>query len=155
MTSEKQLLRRVNSAHTGQSSSPVDTTHNVFLHLRLEPFLSSSLLDLIDILAYPISISPSVPSTPPPLYEPPPPSYPAGESWLAPLSDEQSPAYDSTNDVQMTPGDVVVEEQLQNELALNLLMYEVLAHQSDESTPPGNGSSAQQQPSSGNLHPAV
>ncbi|PIA19249.1 hypothetical protein COEREDRAFT_79204 [Coemansia reversa NRRL 1564] len=76
MAGEKHVLQQQAApADAIQSSSANGTAHNTFLHLRLEPFISSSLIEILDVLARPVPISASVPSTPPPTYEPPPPSY--------------------------------------------------------------------------------
>ncbi|KAI8322541.1 hypothetical protein GQ54DRAFT_297337 [Martensiomyces pterosporus] len=145
MAGGKQLLRRVNSANAGQSTSAANTAHNVFLQLRLEPFLSSSLLDLLDILAYPVTISPSLPNTPPPTYEPPPPSYPSSDTWsistislnllaeAAPARIESEEPSAPASGTAASTEDAGGERELQSQLVLNLLMYEILAHQSSVS----------------------
>ncbi|KAJ1668092.1 hypothetical protein IW140_000741 [Coemansia sp. RSA 1813] len=81
MRDEKQSMQQSGTAGAVQPSSAAGATHNVFLNLRIEPFFSSSIMDMLDILVYPVTMSPSVPSTPPPTYEPPPPSYPSSETW--------------------------------------------------------------------------
>ncbi|KAJ1734350.1 hypothetical protein H4S06_001607 [Coemansia sp. BCRC 34490] len=80
MNGDKQSLRQPSNAGAVQSSSAAGASHNVFLNLRIEPFFSSSIMEMLDILIYPVTLSPSVPSTPPPIYEPPPPSYPASDA---------------------------------------------------------------------------
>ncbi|KAJ2805678.1 hypothetical protein H4R20_001990 [Coemansia guatemalensis] len=76
MAGEKHVLQQQAApADVIQSGSANGATHNTFLHLRLEPFISSSLIEILDVLARPVPGSASVPSTPPPTYEPPPPSY--------------------------------------------------------------------------------
>ncbi|KAJ2370953.1 hypothetical protein IW150_004823, partial [Coemansia sp. RSA 2607] len=84
MESEKQFMHQASCSTNAaaQSNSAANPTHNnAFLHLRLEPSLSSTLMDLLDVLVYPAALSPSVPNTPPPTYEPPPPSYPSSDAW--------------------------------------------------------------------------
>ncbi|KAJ2399917.1 hypothetical protein GGI23_002360 [Coemansia sp. RSA 2559] len=81
MHDEKQSMQQAGTAGAVQSNSAASATHNVFLNLRIEPFFSSSIMDMLDILVYPVTMSPSVPSTPPPTYEPPPPSYPSSDAW--------------------------------------------------------------------------
>ncbi|KAJ2828590.1 hypothetical protein IWW50_001308 [Coemansia erecta] len=78
MAGEKRNLEQVQSADALQSTSSPGPTHNMFLNLRLEPF--TSLIEILDVLTHPASISASVPSTPPPMYEHPPPSYASPDS---------------------------------------------------------------------------
>ncbi|KAI9503954.1 hypothetical protein GGI25_000839 [Coemansia spiralis] len=96
MSNGKQSMQQSGSANGVQSSSATGTTHNVFLNLRLEPFFSSSIMDMLDILVHPVTMSPSVPSTPPPTYEPPPPSYPSSDAWS--ISSMSSLSLDRVND---------------------------------------------------------
>ncbi|KAJ2508742.1 hypothetical protein GGF44_003114 [Coemansia sp. RSA 1694] len=165
MDNNKQCLQQANAAGTMRPTSGSSAPHDIFLNLHLEPFLSSSLMDLLDVLVYPAQISPSVPSTPPPTYEHPPPSYPSSDAWsiasfstlsLAQFSDSVS--YMSTSDAMSivaseimfednSAGGIVVASngtgpplELQNRLLLNLVVYELLTHQSTLSRSPSRAS---------------
>ncbi|KAJ2660350.1 hypothetical protein IW148_003825 [Coemansia sp. RSA 1199] len=81
MAGEKRSLQQAQSAEALPLASTPGPTHSMFLNLRLEPFITSSLIEILDILAHPVSISASVPSTPPPIYEPPPPSYSSPDTF--------------------------------------------------------------------------
>ncbi|KAJ2725199.1 hypothetical protein GGI07_001461 [Coemansia sp. Benny D115] len=129
-------------------------------------------MDLLDILVYPAALSPSVPNTPPPTYEPPPPSYPSSDAWsvasmstlsLERLTDALN-GLNALNDVDsmsiLTSSDVYFDDdydsgfggssygiaapnsqpELQNQLVLNLIVYELLTHQSGLSRSPSRGS---------------
>ncbi|KAJ2488051.1 hypothetical protein EV174_000157 [Coemansia sp. RSA 2320] len=166
MESDKQCLQQASAADAMQSTSTVNASHNAFLNLRLEPFLSSSLMDLLDVLVYPAApMSPSVPSTPPPTYEAPPPSYPPSDSWslasFSSISLSDSASFMSTGDVvSIVMNDLFDEDnsvqrsnspvgglsgagappELQNRLLLNLVVYELLTRQSTLSRSPSMAS---------------
>ncbi|KAJ1646205.1 hypothetical protein J3B02_002617 [Coemansia erecta] len=180
MNSGKQFMQQAScSATTVQSSSAADATHDAFLQIRLEPPLSTSLMELLDILVYPTILSPSLPNTPPPIYEPPPPSYPSSEAWsvasmstlsLSQLNDalnnlgdtdsmsiftndmyfDDSNNYDSgfgSSTASMGSGGASSsgnyangQPELQNQLVLSLLVYELLTHQSALSRSSSRGS---------------
>ncbi|KAJ2740463.1 hypothetical protein GGI20_005790 [Coemansia sp. BCRC 34301] len=168
MDNGKQCLQQPNAAGAMHPTSANSAPHDVFLSLQLEPFLSSSLMDLLDVLVYPAQISPSVPSTPPPTYEHPPPSYPSSDAWsiassfstlsLSHFSDSAS--YMSTSDVMsIVVSDNTIDDnstsspsivaasngtspplELQNRLLLNLVVYELLTRQSTLSRSPSRAS---------------
>ncbi|KAJ2880476.1 hypothetical protein H4R27_004702 [Coemansia aciculifera] len=121
-------------------------------------------MDLLDVLVYPAQISPSVPSTPPPTYEHPPPSYPSSDAWsiasfstlnLNQLSDSAS-FMSSSDAMSIVTSEVIVEDnstsnagivvgsgaplELQNRLLLNLVVYELLTRQSTLSRSPSRAS---------------
>ncbi|KAJ1808347.1 hypothetical protein LPJ56_000387 [Coemansia sp. RSA 2599] len=179
MDTRKQLMQQPScSATTVQSSSAADATHDAFLQIRLEPPLSTSLMDLLDVLIYPTILSPSVPNTPPPIYEPPPPSYPSSEAWsvasastlsLGRLNDALNNLGD-VDTISIFTSDMFFEDnydsgfgsstvsmgsggagssgnyanngqpELQSQLVLSLLVYELLTHQSALSRSPSRGS---------------
>ncbi|KAJ2766540.1 hypothetical protein IWQ57_004318 [Coemansia nantahalensis] len=91
MVSEK---RRMGAAPDSLSpgAAAASAPHSTFLHLRLEPSISSSLIEVLDILAHTGSIAASRPGTPPPRYEPPPPSYSPPDPCRAPAGDADVPA---------------------------------------------------------------
>ncbi|KAJ2903188.1 hypothetical protein GGI21_004462 [Coemansia aciculifera] len=170
MDSNKQCLQQGNTAVGAMRPASASTApHDEFLNLHLEPFLSSSLMDLLDVLVYPAQISPSVPSTPPPTYEHPPPSYPSSDTWsiasFSTLSLNQfsdSASYMSTSDVMsIVTSEIMIEDnstssagivvasngssnppplELQNRLLLNLVVYELLTRQSSLSRSPSRAS---------------
>ncbi|KAJ2027825.1 hypothetical protein GGI01_001409 [Coemansia sp. RSA 376] len=164
MDSDKQCLQQTSAANAMQPTPPGSAPHDVFLNLQLEPFLSSSLMDLLDVLVYPAQISPSVPSTPPPTYEHPPPSYPSSDAWsitsfstlsLGQLSDSAS-FMSSSDAMSIVTSEIIVEDnstsnssivvgsgaplELQNRLLLNLVVYELLTRQSTLSRSPSRAS---------------
>ncbi|KAJ1736068.1 hypothetical protein LPJ61_000211 [Coemansia biformis] len=91
MAGEKRMVGRAASADALPPDPAASATHTTFLHLRLEPFISSSLIEILDVLVHSGTFAASVPSTPPPRYEPPPPSYSpqAIHRALAMVSDDQ------------------------------------------------------------------
>ncbi|KAJ2707610.1 hypothetical protein FB645_000587 [Coemansia sp. IMI 203386] len=178
MNSGKQLMQQPScSTTTLQSNSAADAAHGAFLQIRLEPPLSTSLMDLLDVLVYPTILSPSVPNTPPPIYEAPPPSYPSSEAWsvgsistlslnhltdaLNNLGDVDSMSifssdiyFDDNYDSGFGSSTVSIggggtsssgnyangQPELQSQLVLSLLVYELLTHQSALSRSSSRGS---------------
>ncbi|KAI7834854.1 hypothetical protein BX661DRAFT_202603 [Kickxella alabastrina] len=161
MEGGKQFLPHVGcSENTRQTNTAAGATHNTYLHLRLEPSLSSSLMDIFDIFVYPVILSPSIPSTPPPTYEPPPPSYPSPHSLsttsISTLDLDRVTEFlsglNNVDSISIAASDMYIEEEysydsgfggsgssisghsnasrLQSQLSLSLLVYELLVHQS-------------------------
>ncbi|KAJ2455440.1 hypothetical protein EV183_000772 [Coemansia sp. RSA 2336] len=129
----------------------------MFLNLRLEPIISTSLIEVLDLFSHSASICASVPSTPPPIYEPPPPSYTSGDSASMRSLDLGSAALVDSDTVSVITvdscfyaGDSMessrssiyslvssggLASRLQNELVLNVIMYEFLTHRPLSRTP--------------------
>ncbi|KAJ2315020.1 hypothetical protein H4R23_003166 [Coemansia sp. Cherry 401B] len=167
MAGEKRALEQTQPADDQQSAaSSTGTAHTMFLSLRLEPFISTSLIEILDVLAPPGTLS--VPSTPPPRYEPPPPSYtsdtrsarsvPALDLPPASWSSDDGDAASVLSADSCALGDSVLDlrdsasgrssvgsfgrvggalaPRLQNELVLSVIMYEFLARRPQLSRSP-------------------
>ncbi|KAJ2848909.1 hypothetical protein IWW36_002999 [Coemansia brasiliensis] len=161
MTGEKRRLEQSRPTDTLQTSQ--NSTHT-FLNLRLEPIISTSLIEVLDLFSHSASICASVPSTPPPIYEPPPPSYSSGDSVsLSSVTslDLGQPAvslvdsdaisvvtvdscfYAGSDDGAGSRSSIYsfipsggLASRLQNELVLSVIMYEFLTHRPSLSRTP-------------------
>ncbi|KAJ1921753.1 hypothetical protein H4219_000486 [Mycoemilia scoparia] len=133
------------------ASASTGSIHS-FLQINFEPFVTTTLWEILEMFVLPYSSSsPDIPNTPPPLYEPPPPSYTAlfPEGLQASLS-RLPPSMHRTHSTSSSlwsrytaprigdeSSSQQVSEGLQRELDLHLTAYEELSKllKGNETTP--------------------